>query len=523
MLLGFADQRAIARRSARCPVLFGALENSGAPAASLGKTQTSHDWPQVLWRFAVFWQGLARSVHPTPAQREPMQAAQRFSAQLELARIHPALVPMREDNGGYVLDAAAASGWVALTSSRGLAGYGLSRALRILLDLLAGLTALHETQTEAGAGFVHGELSPAFVRVDQQGIARLVPLAPWHFRADSAPLPEHLGHVAPERLLGDAIDRRADVFSAGVLLWEALAGRRLFEDHSVDQIVVRLLGGKIQVPALPPELSWAIPLKAVAMRALSVDPEQRFADCPELAFAIEAVTRGRVASHAQVAAHFALRERSPSSLPPRLPGVPVFEQEFRSSHKSSLSALVAPRLSVTPSPSELESAPEARPPRRTAWTASALVSVLVALTVVALTRHNQTFTAAQQVSPGAAPAVLEPAPSQLAPAAAAAPSAAELDAPPAQTAPADAAPALAESGAKSRARDRTSRTLHPSAPPSGSKAQAKSSKAVPASLASAAVAAPVPAAAPDPAPAPSAAPAPKPPRARDNEAEQYGI
>ena len=433
---------------------------AGERDAWLGKTQRGHDWPQVFQRFAVFWEGLARSAQPTPAQLEPLQTAQRFSAQLELTRIHPALAPMREVSGGYALDTAAASGWVALSSSRGLAGYGLSRALRILLDLLAGLTALHETQTEAGAGFVHGELSPAFVRVDQQGIARLVPLAPWHFSADSAPLPEHLGHVAPERLLGDEVDRRADVFSAGVLLWEALAGRRLFEDHSVDQIVVRLLGGKIQVPALPPELSWAIPLKAVAMRALSVDPAQRFADCPELAFAIEAVTRGRVASHAQVAAHFALRERSPSSLPPRLPGVPVFEQEFRSSHKSSLSALVAPRLSVTPSPSELESAPEARPRRRTAWTASALVSVLVALTVVVLTRHNQTFTAAQQVSSGAASPALEPTLSETAPSAAAAPSAAELEPPTAQAAPAVAAPALAESAANSATRDRMSGPLH---------------------------------------------------------------
>jgi serine/threonine-protein kinase len=432
---------------------------------------------------------------------------------------------MREVTGGYALDASAASGWIALTSSRGLAGYGLARALRILLDLLAGLTALHETQTEAGIGFVHGELSPAFVRVDQQGIARLVPLAPWHFSADSSPLPEHVGHVAPERLLGDPIDRRADVFSAGVLLWEALAGGRLFENHSVDQIVVRLLGGKIQVPALPPELAWAIPLKAVAMRALSVDPEQRYADCPELAFAIEAVTRGRVASHAQVAAHFALRERSPSSLPPRLPGVPVFEQEFRSSHKSSLSALVAPRLSVTPSPSELESASEVRPKRRSAWATSALVSGLIALTVVALTRHTQTFTAAPQASPGAAPAGLDSALSEPAPASV--PSAAVAEVATTRAAPAEAtATAPGESASKSAASDRTRRPLRPAPAPLGMKGrpQPKSSKAVPepASSAASAPAAAVPAATPAPAVVP-APPAPKPARARDSEADQYGI
>ena len=150
----------------------------------------------------------------------------------------------------------------------------------MLLDALAGLSALEDTRTSKGQPFVHGELVPAMLRVDHTGVARLIPLAPWHWsEPGTLPAAERCGHLAPERLLGDAIDARSDVFSAGTLLWEALAGRRLFETDSVDTIVMRLMGDKVTLPQLPPELSWAVPLKAVAMCALSVDPEQRFANC----------------------------------------------------------------------------------------------------------------------------------------------------------------------------------------------------------------------------------------------------
>jgi eukaryotic-like serine/threonine-protein kinase len=339
-----------------------------------------------------------------------------------LAQVHPALAPLRAVGTGYELDVAAAPNWFGLSARRGLAGYGLARALRMLLDLLAGLTALHDTHTDSGAGFVHGELAPSFARVDAQGITRLVALAPWHWQNLEVPLaPESLGHLAPERLLGDAIDRRADVFSAGVLLWEALAGRRLFEHDSVDQIVTRLMGGKLVLPELPPELAWAIPLKAVALRALSVDPDQRFADCPELAAAIEAVARRRVASHAEVLGYFRAPARQASSIPPRLPRGPSLEEEFRSSHKSSLSALVAPTSSVTPA-AELDIGARlpGRRARGAAWIVTALLALSAALGAALFTRQNRTYSAAHEAPPSAPelrPATATPAPtaSALAP------------------------------------------------------------------------------------------------------------
>lgn len=238
------------------------------------------------------------------------EAVDPFAMQLALSTVHARLVPMRRCEQGYELDPSAAA-WFELPAGRGFAGYGLGRALRMLLDVLRGLTALHDTFDATGETFAHGDVALPQLRVDPEGVCRLVPLTARHSLAlAGAPAQEALGHLAPERLLGETVDVRSDVFSAGALLWEALAGRRLFEESTGDAIIDRLMGEKLQMPQLPPELAWAIPLKAVAARALSVDPYQRFADCAELATAIAIVARERVASHAEIATFFGAPQRS---------------------------------------------------------------------------------------------------------------------------------------------------------------------------------------------------------------------
>jgi len=308
--------------------------------------------------------------------------------------VHPRLVPLERSPAGYSIPRELSAGWFELRAKRGLAGYGLARALRMLLDALEGLTAIEGTRTSKGQPFVHGELVPAMLRVDDTGVTRLIPLAPWHWsEPGTLPAGERCGHLAPERLLGDPIDARSDVFSAGTLLWEALAGRRLFETDSVDTIVMRLMGDKVTLPQLPPELSWALPLKAVATCALSVDPEQRFANCRELAQAIETVAGEQVATHADVAHYF----RSVIARPPSLPA-----------RHSSLSALVAParRSSkpVEPRPSEPVEpvvAPPARRSKRSLWAIGAISCLIGAVGVSAVARYHAAQGEAHSATQGA--------------------------------------------------------------------------------------------------------------------------
>lgn len=294
------------------------------------------------------------------------EIADPFAMQLALSRVHARLVPMRRaEAGGYELDPSAHS-WFELPSGRGFAGYGLGRALRMLLDVLRGLTALHDTFTATGNGFAHGEVALPQFRVDNEGVCRLVPLTARHF-SGAAYAPEALGHVAPERLLGEGVDARSDVFSAGVLLWEALAGRRLFSEATSEAIIDRLMGEKLQMPQLPPELAWAIPLKSVAARALSVDPYQRFADCAELSTAITIIARDRVASHTEIANFFGSTSRSGSSVTPAVfqrpvptqsstfPAVDAPPQSTKRTSHSTLAPLGA--RSVTPAPTSIRPSP----------------------------------------------------------------------------------------------------------------------------------------------------------------------
>src|SRR4029079_3939663 len=143
---------------------------------------------------------------------------------------HPHLVPMRErGDGGYDADLGASRSLAELQAARG--PLPLRVALRILLDALSGLSALHRARIGVQSlDFVHGELTPDNVVVGADGVARLVPLVEGHWSPIPRDNPRARVYTAPEKLLGDDFDQRADVFSAGVLLWEAMMGQSLFGD-----------------------------------------------------------------------------------------------------------------------------------------------------------------------------------------------------------------------------------------------------------------------------------------------------
>src|SRR5207302_633031 len=78
-----------------------------------------------------------------------------------------------------------------------------------------------------------------------------------------------------EQLASGAVDRRSDVWAAGVVLWEMLTGQRLFVGEGHGELVAKVLYGEIQPPArVAPDLEPG--LNAVVMRALSREPSERF-------------------------------------------------------------------------------------------------------------------------------------------------------------------------------------------------------------------------------------------------------
>ena len=182
--------------------------------------------------------------------------------------------------------------------------------LRVALDLLAGLHAAHELRDGTGKplNLVHRDVSPQNVLVGFDGIARITDFGV--ARAASRMSATRVGqlkgkvaYMAPEQAQGaDEVDRRADLFSAGVLIWEALAARRLFKAENEAATLARVMA--TAVPALSlinPDVSEA--LSGAIMRVLEREPAARYATAAEFADALEAaVGKTRVATPRELGA-----------------------------------------------------------------------------------------------------------------------------------------------------------------------------------------------------------------------------
>ncbi len=175
--------------------------------------------------------------------------------------------------------------------------------LRILLDVLTGLHALHHLPDGMNAviGAIHGELCPANIVVATDGCARLVNALrprPVHVSERS----EALGYAAPEaRDAAGTEDPRADLYAVGVMLWEGVAGEAFFKDtHPARRLARQRQGERSPVP-IDPSSTFA-PLAAVTMRALAVDPAQRFQNAVDMAAELRKAAGSSLASGSAVAA-----------------------------------------------------------------------------------------------------------------------------------------------------------------------------------------------------------------------------
>jgi serine/threonine protein kinase len=170
-------------------------------------------------------------------------------------------------------------------------------ALRIALDSLAGLHAAHELRDDDGKPLeiVHRDVSPHNILVGVDGVSRITDFgiaraATRLAVTQSGQLKGKLAYMAPEQARSETVDRRADVFSMGICLWEMLAGQRLFKTEFEAETLNRLLYDPIpKLTSLAPAVPAAV--EAVCMKALTRDPDKRFATAAEFADALEQAAR----------------------------------------------------------------------------------------------------------------------------------------------------------------------------------------------------------------------------------------
>jgi hypothetical protein len=181
----------------------------------------------------------------------------------------------------------------------------LEMALRVLLDVLTGVGALHglRDSNQQPMKLTHGEISPATILFGADGVARLLH-AVARRAVDASPEAASLPYLAPEVHANDAYDGRADVFSVGVLLWEVLEGKRLSSDGE-DPAGMRARSGPIPAPSAPEKAApWSKALVPVVTRALAAAPEDRWPTAAAMAAEIRKAAGLKLAA-ASAAAAFA--------------------------------------------------------------------------------------------------------------------------------------------------------------------------------------------------------------------------
>ena len=264
-------------------------------------------------------------------------------------------------------------------------GFDLSARLTIVLRTLDGLGYAHQLTDYDGTplGIVHRDISPGNILVGYDGQIKLTDFG--IAKANDSSSQTRIGflkgktaYMAPEQARSSHVDRRADLYAAGVVLWELVAGRRMWGSAGQAEILTRAAAGDI------PSLRQANPsvraeLEAICLRALATRREDRYATAAELAADLEDFVRahlqpkserevGRLAAEAFSEERARMREILDHQLSWRsrglatLPHLAAVRESQAAAHPSSNEQPAPPRSVGAPA------APAALPPATIAGT-----------------------------------------------------------------------------------------------------------------------------------------------------------
>jgi beta-lactam-binding protein with PASTA domain/tRNA A-37 threonylcarbamoyl transferase component Bud32 len=277
-------------------------------------------------------------LHPRFAQDEQFIERFRREASAAAGLQHPNVVGVFDrgnvDGSHYI-----AMEYVDGASLKDLIARGLSvgEAVEIVRQVLAGVKYAHER------GIIHRDLKPQNVLVDSEGRARVTDFG--IARAGASEITQTgsvLGtaqYLSPEQAQGLPVTAASDIYSVGVMLYEALTGGVPFDADSPVTVALKQVSERPRPPSeVNPQVSRA--LDGVVMRALAKDPANRFASAEEFSQALDAAEAdpsgggfGDTASYAAVAA-------AAGTEPPPPPPPPPEERRFFTPGRIALLALL---------------------------------------------------------------------------------------------------------------------------------------------------------------------------------------
>jgi serine/threonine protein kinase len=163
----------------------------------------------------------------------------------------------------------------------------------IVLEMLQALDYAHRCTDDDGnaLGIVHRDVSPSNVLVSLEGEVKLCDFGIARAVTDIAELPEgalegKAAYMSPEQACGERIDGRADIFSASIILWELLCGRRMYKAQPGREVIDIARAGEV-----PPLVDRGLPeyaqLQAIVSKGLAPRREDRYATAGAMARDLE--------------------------------------------------------------------------------------------------------------------------------------------------------------------------------------------------------------------------------------------
>ncbi|GAB4530869.1 MAG: hypothetical protein Tsb0020_47300 [Haliangiales bacterium] len=164
--------------------------------------------------------------------------------------------------------------------------------MKVLIDALNGLHTAHSLVGDDGQplGLVHRDISPGNILIGTDGVARVIDFGVAKAASritHTAPgtVKGKFSYMAPEQAMGDSIDLRADVFSAGVVMWTVLTGKRLFTGKNSAHTIRNLMTAEVLPPSrIRPKVPQCY--DEVCLKALQRNPDRRFQSAAEMAEAL---------------------------------------------------------------------------------------------------------------------------------------------------------------------------------------------------------------------------------------------
>ena len=169
----------------------------------------------------------------------------------------------------------------------------VSQTLYMIMEICKALAYAHDLndpETGKPLGIVHRDISPPNILFSKRGEVKLADFglakaASQLENTDPGVVKGKFSYLSPEAARGEEVDNRADIFAVGILLYEMLTGKRLFDGETDYQTV--LLVRKAEVPSIPAQNPDVAPeLEQVVRKALALDPGQRFQRADDLGDAL---------------------------------------------------------------------------------------------------------------------------------------------------------------------------------------------------------------------------------------------